>query len=297
MLIFLDQIVDLWTDYLWFSEVGFTAVFGGLIRTRIWLFLLFGAGVAAFVAANLYLAFRLRPMMRSNSPEQQALERYRMVLSPRIGLWIGLAAGLIGLFAGISGQGHWQQWLLFTNGGPFGIADPVYGADVGFYVFDYPFWRYLLDVGFTATALSAGRPGRALRLRRGPAAGRGRPDERRQPGPPDRAGGAVRAAEGRRVLPGPAGPAARFQLRHRPVRRRVHRHQRRAAGQGDPGLYLHRGRGGDPGLLQRGHAQPGLGRRLARPARPGAVAIGGIYPAVVQQFTVKPNVRDRRLPT
>ena len=98
LLIFLDQIVDLWTDWLWYSEVGYTQVFGGLIRTRIWLFVLFGVGVAAFVAANLYLAFRLRPMMRSNSPEQQALERYRMVLSPRIGLWIGLAASRIGLF-------------------------------------------------------------------------------------------------------------------------------------------------------------------------------------------------------
>ena len=154
LLLFLNQIVGLWTDWLWFNEVGYTNVFGGLLRTKIWLFLLFGVAVGAFVGGNLYLGFRLRPMMRANSPEQHALERYRMLLSPRIGLWIGLVAGLIGLFAGLSGQGHWQQWMLFQNGGPFGVQDPQFGTDVGFYIFDYPFWRYLLDVGFTATALS-----------------------------------------------------------------------------------------------------------------------------------------------
>ena len=79
LLIFADQIVDLWTDWLWFKEVNYTAVFGGLLRTKIWLFLLFGIGFGGFVGGNLYLAFRVRPLLRANSPEQQALERYRMV--------------------------------------------------------------------------------------------------------------------------------------------------------------------------------------------------------------------------
>jgi len=154
LLIFLDQLVDLWADWLWFGEVKYTNVFGELLRTKIWLFVLFGLAVAVFIGGNLYLAFRLRPLLRASSPEQQALERYRMLLSPRIGLWIGGVSAVVGLFAGISGQGHWQQWMLFRNGGDFHIADPQFNADVGFYVFDYPFWRYLLDVGFTATALA-----------------------------------------------------------------------------------------------------------------------------------------------
>jgi hypothetical protein len=154
LLIFLDQLVDLWADWLWYTEVDYTAVFGGLLRTKIWLFLLFGVVVGAFVGGSLYLAYRLRPLLRANSPEQHALERYRMLISPRIGLWVVGVSVVVGLFAGLSGQAHWQQWLLFTNGGDFGIRDPEFGADVGFYVFDYPFWRYLLDVGFTTTALA-----------------------------------------------------------------------------------------------------------------------------------------------
>ena len=57
VLVFLDQLVSLWVDWQWYSEVGYTNVFAGMLRTRIWLFLLFGLGVGAFVGANLYLAF------------------------------------------------------------------------------------------------------------------------------------------------------------------------------------------------------------------------------------------------
>ena len=96
------------------------------------------------------------------------------------------------------------------NGGDFGIKDPQFNTDVGFYVFDFPFWRYLLDVGFTADRAGDPRLARhALPLRRGAAAGRRRPDEHRGAGPPDRAGGVLRAAQGGRVLPGQAGAAAR----------------------------------------------------------------------------------------
>src|SRR5262252_9560751 len=75
-LIFANQVVGLWTDWLWYQEVGYTNVFGGVLRTKIWLFLIFGAVVGGFVGGNMYLAFRLRPFARSGSPEQQALERY-----------------------------------------------------------------------------------------------------------------------------------------------------------------------------------------------------------------------------
>jgi len=102
----------------------------------------------------MYLAYRLRPFVRLRSPEQQALERYRMLLQPRMGLWIVLLSIVIGLFAGSSGQSQWQSWLLFRNGGSFGVKDPQFHIDIGYYVFRYPFWRYLLGVGFTTLFLS-----------------------------------------------------------------------------------------------------------------------------------------------
>ncbi|WP_281894364.1 UPF0182 family membrane protein [Micromonospora humidisoli] len=146
--------VQAWTDWLWFDEVRYTQVFTGVLLTRLLLFLAVGFGLAAFVGGNLWLAYRLRPKLRPHSLEQATLERYRMLLTPRIGTWISLTAVVLGLFAGLSAQGRWSQWLLFRNGGDFGVKDPEFGIDVGFYVFQLPFWRYLLGVGFTAVVLA-----------------------------------------------------------------------------------------------------------------------------------------------
>ncbi|MEU8332632.1 UPF0182 family protein [Micromonospora sp. NPDC048839] len=146
--------VQAWTDWLWFDEVRYTEVFTDVLVTRLLLFLAVGLGMAVVVGGNLWLAHRLRPRLRPHSVEQATLERYRMALSPRLGTWIALTAAVVGLFAGISAQNRWSQWLLFRNGGDFGVKDPEFGVDIGFYVFQLPFWRYLLGVAFTAVVLA-----------------------------------------------------------------------------------------------------------------------------------------------
>ncbi len=143
-------LVSAWTDWLWFDEVGYTSVFSRTLQTRSLLFGAFGLGMALWVAINLYLAYRLRPALRPNSPEQLNLDRYRMVVTPRIGLYIGLLAAFCGLITGLSAQAKWPQWMLFRNSVPFGQTDPQFHWDASFYVFEYPFWRYLVGVGFWA---------------------------------------------------------------------------------------------------------------------------------------------------
>ncbi|WP_434741601.1 UPF0182 family membrane protein [Micromonospora sp. SH-82] len=146
--------VQAWTDWLWFNEVDFTQVFTGMLFTRLLLFAVIGLAMGAIVGGNLWLAYRLRPSLRPHSAEQATLERYRMLLGRRVGLWITLVAVVVGVFAGLSAQTRWSQWLLFRNGGDFGVDDPEFGVDIGFYVFQLPFWRYLLGVGFTTVVLA-----------------------------------------------------------------------------------------------------------------------------------------------
>jgi hypothetical protein len=150
----LGTAVDLYTELLWYREVDFSRIFTGVLFTRAGLFLVIGLGMALLIAGNLWLAYRLRPLLRPPSPEQQSLERYRQVLTPRIGIWIMVVAGLVGLFGGLTAQSRWQDWLLFRHGGEFGWEDPELGIDAGFYVFDYPFYRFLLGVGFAVVVLS-----------------------------------------------------------------------------------------------------------------------------------------------
>ena len=62
--------VDAWTDWLWFEEVDFTDVFTGVLTTRLLLFLAVGLALAVLLGGNLYLAYRLRPLLRPHSPGQ-----------------------------------------------------------------------------------------------------------------------------------------------------------------------------------------------------------------------------------
>src|SRR5215475_5979282 len=153
-LLLLSALVNILTDRYWYSEVHYSRVFSTMLWTRVVLFIVVGLVVGGIVAGNLYLAYRLRPLLRPNSTEQQALDRYRMVLTGRMAWWIGIISGLVAFFAGLSGQAHWQTWLLFTNGGSFGVKDPQFGTDIGWYIFDYPFWRYLLGIGFASITLA-----------------------------------------------------------------------------------------------------------------------------------------------
>src|SRR4029453_13840894 len=80
--------------------------------------------------------------------------RYRMIIAPRLGTWIAVLTLIIGFFAGLSAQGRWKDWMFFRNSQPFGPKDPQFNVDIGFYVFEYPMWRYILGVAFTAIVLS-----------------------------------------------------------------------------------------------------------------------------------------------
>jgi hypothetical protein len=41
--------------------------------------------------------------------------------------------------------GEWQNWILFRHGGNFGITDPQFHKDIGFYVFKLPFLYFVVD--------------------------------------------------------------------------------------------------------------------------------------------------------
>jgi uncharacterized protein len=43
----------------------------------------------------------------------------------------------------VGATAEWNRYLLFRHGVPFGVRDPIFHRDVGFYVFRLPFWRYL----------------------------------------------------------------------------------------------------------------------------------------------------------
>ncbi|WOX15807.1 UPF0182 family protein [Streptomyces sp. N50] len=143
-----------WTDWLWYRSVHYSSVFTTTLSTKIGLFFVFGLLMAAAVGVNIWLAHRLRPPLSAMSMEQQSLDRYRMGIAP-YKKWLLLAiTALVGLIAGASASSQWRVWLMWVNGVPFHQKDPQFGLDVSFYAFDLPWYRFLLGFGFAAAILS-----------------------------------------------------------------------------------------------------------------------------------------------
>jgi uncharacterized protein len=145
---------DFLTDLLWFRSIDYSSVFTKQLTTRIVLFVLFGLLMGAAVAANIIVAYRLRPAFRGVSMEQQSLDRYRVGVEPyRKVLVIGIAA-ILAVFAGTTAAGQWRTWLQWRNSTSFGVRDPQFDRDVSFYAFSYPWWRFLLGFAFAMVIVS-----------------------------------------------------------------------------------------------------------------------------------------------
>jgi uncharacterized membrane protein (UPF0182 family) len=150
----IGTLTNVYVDYLWYDETRFTEVFWTEVQTRALLFAVAGVATGGLTALAVYLAYRFRPTFRPMSLEQQNLERYRQSLEPRRKTVLTGLAVVLGLFAGVTAQGSWQTWLTFRNATDFGRTDPQFGKDISFFVFDYPFYRLALGFAFAIVILA-----------------------------------------------------------------------------------------------------------------------------------------------
>ena len=143
----LGGIVTLITDVMWYDALGRRDV----LATRLWAQVaLFGIGFAAMLVLALlstWLARRIAPQ----APVRRLGDFELPDASRAIGVALAVVAVLLALGSGAAWSGNWETVLLFLNGGEWGATDPTLGRDIGFFVFDLPFWRFLL--GWASTTL------------------------------------------------------------------------------------------------------------------------------------------------
>jgi uncharacterized protein len=145
---------SVWTDVLWFDSVGFTKVFWVELWTKIGLFVVCGAITGAVVASSLLIGYRTRPVYPPVSEEQQNLDHYRELLEPLRRLATIAAPVVLGIFAGSAGASQWKTFLLWSNRVPFGTKDAQFNLDIGFFVFTLPWLQFI--VGFLTLTLVLG---------------------------------------------------------------------------------------------------------------------------------------------
>ncbi len=141
---FIPTVVRFVTDFLWFQEVGYQAVFTTELTTKSLLFV--AATLAAYFFITLNVGHAVRglskaPVLWRVSPELPPVDISRSL--SRIVRPLGI---LMGLLFGLTASGHWMDVLQFVNRSSFNAVDPVFGRDIGFYVFTLPAIASLLGM-------------------------------------------------------------------------------------------------------------------------------------------------------
>jgi uncharacterized protein len=143
------QAVPLYTDWLWFKEVGFTQVFATRLALNGWLFIGLGAAVFVVLFANLSLAARTAPPDVYWELEDQLGLPGRAILEPLVRRLLLPVVSVIAFFSGVRGAAAWDTILQYLYSSGFGRVDPLFGRDLGFYLFVLPFWRLLYGWAMT----------------------------------------------------------------------------------------------------------------------------------------------------
>ncbi len=135
--------VNLLVDWLWFKQEGYRVIFTTILRAQIALSGIAGMGFIVVTGLNLFIAHTLAQRqgyrVHDEYIEFPALDRFRALF--RWVIWAGV------LFAGYVvsqwGMSHWLTYLLARRVPVMGQGDPLFGIDLGFYLFQLPYTWFL----------------------------------------------------------------------------------------------------------------------------------------------------------
>ncbi len=144
LLAFLRTFAIFYTDALWFSSLGLGSEWRSLFEVKAGLGLTFAVLFGLLLFGSLTMSERLAPRGPVVDAEDEFVRRYQEIVGPR-SRWLrwGVVV-VVSLILGSQAIGQWQNWILFRNGVPFGVKDPQWHRDVGFYVFKLPFENFLV---------------------------------------------------------------------------------------------------------------------------------------------------------
>ena len=128
-----------YTDLMWFESLGFRPVFVTVTVTRISLFIIGTLSTAIILTALLWVAHRFSAgEVNLPLPPEMAVSLRRAVVLGAVVITI-----ILSLIFGSVLASQWELFLRFTNSVPFGQTDPVYGRDLGFFIFNLPMYSFI----------------------------------------------------------------------------------------------------------------------------------------------------------
>lgn len=133
LIITFPKLISLYSDFLWFKEVGYQSVF---IKTLLAKSLI---GVITFFLVTLLSFLTLHFTLKIKGPVKITEDNVIDLTAQKSGrtLLIAVPSVFMGIFAGLlASTALWENILLFLNQVPFGITEPIFNRDISFYFFN-----------------------------------------------------------------------------------------------------------------------------------------------------------------
>lgn len=144
-------VANVWTEVIWFDQLGFSEVWRTQWLARSVLFVGAG-GFAGFVIwLNLWIARRVRP---ARTLRRTQLDQLREQIAPLERAAMVVLPVLVGLVVGLAVSSQWETVLAWLNHEQFGVTDPQFGLDASFYVFTLPMLEMVLTLLIAVTVIS-----------------------------------------------------------------------------------------------------------------------------------------------
>jgi len=155
-------------DYLWFDSLGYASVF--LVKYKMGILMLVVFTILTAIILFLILQFGIKTLLKMGGditslweqefftgkpkeyiemePAGDLAERVKAAKMPALILII-----MISVIQGLAASGSWLKVLMYLNKTPFGTTDPIFNNDITFYVFELPFYKFLLSYLLTVLLL------------------------------------------------------------------------------------------------------------------------------------------------
>ncbi len=141
-----STLVHLLTESWWFEAVSFESVFWTKITWQIGIWVATFAIFSSFLWFNYWLALRLTGDRSFSFLAGTELEPHTKIVS-KLTAWVFIV--LVALSAASASAEFWTTSLKFLNATDYNRVDPIYGKDIGFYLFQLPFYEGLQTWLFT----------------------------------------------------------------------------------------------------------------------------------------------------
>jgi len=142
----LNLFLNYYGDWLWFNSMLYGSVFNTIIIAKVISFTLFFLIFVLYFSIHIRIARKRGVITRGNlffsddDPRQIILNIYK----GKVVFWLwAVLTMFLGIFMGLYAVGSWSDFLQFIHASSFGIQEPIFGKDVGFYIFKLPVYQFI----------------------------------------------------------------------------------------------------------------------------------------------------------